>query len=414
MRVWQTAVMAWQSIAANKLRAALTVLGILIGVGAVIAVMAVGKGSQRAVTESVQGLGTDLLFVRPGFSQSGAVRTAAGSAATLTLDDAEALADPANVPGVTHVAPETETFGQVVGGGQNVNTRVTGTTPDYQYIRNYALAEGDFITQEQLDAKSAVVVLGSTVAENLFGDQSAVGQLVRVNSIQFRVVGVLESKGGTGLGSQDDVVIAPLTTVQTRLASARTARGGQRIQTINVQVSSGKYMDAAKTGITETLRELHEITSEDDFTVTSQQDLVSAYNDVSRTFTIFLSAIAGISLLVGGIGVMNVMLVSVTERTREIGIRKAIGAKRRDILLQFLLEAGMLSALGGALGVALGFGGARAIDGITVSNQVLRTVVTLDIVVLAVAVAVVIGVFFGMYPATRAARLDPIEALRHE
>ena len=226
MRVWQTAVMAWQSIAANKLRAALTVLGILIGVGAVIAVMAVGKGSQRAVTESVQGLGTDLLFVRPGFSQSGAVRSAAGSAAPLTLDDAEALADTANVPGVTHVAPETETFAQVVGGGQNVNTRVTGTTPDYQYIRNYALAEGDFITQEQLDAKSAVVVLGSTVAENLFGDQSAVGQLVRVNSIQFRVVGVLESKGGTGLGSQDDVVIAPLTTVQTRLASARTARGG--------------------------------------------------------------------------------------------------------------------------------------------------------------------------------------------
>ncbi len=415
MNAAQTVRTALAALTANKMRSSLTVLGVIIGVTAVISLMSIGRGSQAAITSRIESLGTNLLFVRPGASTEAGVRGAQGSAVSLTLEDAEALASPALAPSVAGVAPEVQTFAQVIAGRNNTRTQVVGVTPEYQFVRNFPVAEGNFISTSNVQSRSMVVVLGSNVAETLFGQISPVGQSIKISGLQFKVIGVLKSKGGTGFGNADDVVLAPITTVQARLFRQRTAAGAQSVQTINVQAVSAKETDNAIQQISAILRQRHRIVvGEDDFTVTSQQETITALQESTQVWVVFLGAIAGISLLVGGIGIMNIMLVSVTERTREIGIRKAVGAKRRDILLQFLLEAALLSLTGGGIGVLVGGGVSHFVSGLNLGGQAIQTVVSADIVILAVSVSAAIGILFGLYPAYRAARLNPIEALRYE
>ena len=407
--------LAFRGLLANKLRSSLTVLGIVIGVAAVISLMSVGRGAEAQITEQIEGIGTNLLFVRAGVTSSGPVRAAQGSAVTLSLEDAEAIADPANVPSAELVAPEISTFAQVVAGSENVRTRILGVTAEYEEVRNYGVAEGEFITESNTKSRSMVCVLGSNVAEDLFGGISPIGRTVKINSRPFRVTGVLESKGGTGFGNQDDVVVVPITTAMYRLMPQRTIQGGRRVGVINVQATGEDEIDAAIEQITALLRERHRITGEDDFIITSQQDILETMREVTGVLTILLGSIAGIALLVGGIGIMNIMLVSVTERTREIGIRKAVGARSRDILQQFLIESATLSFSGGVIGLLVGWGLSLLIGGISIGDgQPMTTVITPDIIILAVGVAVAIGLFFGSYPALRASRLNPIEALRYE
>ena len=403
---------ALRALTTNKMRSALTVLGIIIGVASVISLMSIGEGSQAAITSNIEALGTNLLFVRAGASSQGVVRGAQGSAATLTLADAEALAQASSVAAV---APQVSTFAQVVAGGENTNTQILGVTPEYLSVRNYKVADGEFIAEAQVQAKSMVAVLGSSVAETLFGDTSAVGQYIKIDGRQFKVIGVLESKGSTGFGSQDDVVLAPISTVQYRLSSSRTVSGGKTVQTIYVEVVSADQTDAAIQQITSILEQRHKITNgEDDFTISSQQETINTLKESTQVWVILLGAIAGISLLVGGIGIMNIMLVSVTERTREIGIRKALGAKRRDILLQFLIEAALMSLIGGAMGVLVGWGISTLLSGMSLGGTTIETVMSVNIPILAVSVSAAVGIVFGLYPAYRAARLNPIEALRYE
>ncbi|HEY91161.1 MAG TPA: FtsX-like permease family protein [Dehalococcoidia bacterium] len=414
MNVLQTARTALTAINSNKMRSTLTVLGVIIGVSAVISLMSIGKGSQAAITSSIESLGTNLLFVYPGAAMQEGIKGAPGSATSLTLEDAEALADPYLAPSVAAVAPQVQTFTQVIAGRQNSYNQILGVTPEYEYVRNFPVAEGVFINEVDVRNRSMVVVLGSNVAETLFGQMSPLGQYVKINRRQFKVIGVLESKGSTGWGSTDDAVLAPVTTVQYRLSSQRTAGGQQNVQSINIQAVSLEETDNAIEQITSILRERHRITGEDDFTITSQQDTVEALRESTQVWVVFLGAIAGISLLVGGIGIMNIMLVSVTERTREIGIRKSVGAKRRDILMQFLVEAAFLSLTGGGIGVLVGWGISHFVSGMNLSGTVIQTVMSVDIVVLAVSVSAAIGIVFGLYPAYRAARLNPIDALRYE
>ena len=405
---------ALRGLATNKLRAFLTLLGVVIGVGAVISVMSIGRGSSAAITRQIEEIGTNLVFVRPAASSEQGVRGSLGSAQTLTLEDALALEDPVAAPDLVAVAPEINTRAQVRAGRENVNTRIVGVTSEYESVRNFSVVEGRFISSQDVSIRALNAVLGARVSETLFGGVSPIGQHVFINQRPFRVVGLLESMGGTGLGIQDDLVLAPITTVQTRLVFQRTARGDQNVQAISVQVVSEDRLEPAKEQITRILRERHQIIDEDDFTLTSQEDIIEARTEVTDVLTIFLGSIAGISLLVGGIGIMNIMLVSVTERTREIGLRKAVGAKRRDILAQFLAEATILSSGGGGLGLAMGLGVSRLLEQLTLSGQQVETKFSVDIAILAVAVAVGIGLFFGIYPAVRAARLDPIEALRYQ
>ncbi len=416
MNLARTVRTALTALTTNKMRSSLTVLGIIIGVAAVIALMSIGQGSQSAITSNIESLGTNLLFVRPGASSTGVVRGAQGSAATLTLADANALAaDSSLAPSVAAVAPEVDSFAQVVAGSENARTEIIGVTPDYQSVRDYQVAEGDFISDAQVEANSMVAVLGSSVADTLFPDTSPVGQYVMINGLRFTVIGVLQTKGSTGLGSQDDVVMAPITSVMYRLSSSRTATGARNVSTISVQVVNANQVNAATQQITSLLEQRHNITnSQDDFTITSQNSLIQSLQNSTQVWVILLGAIAGISLLVGGIGIMNIMLVSVTERTREIGIRKALGAKRGNILLQFLIEAALMSLIGGAIGVLVGWGISSLISGVTVGGQTIHTVISADIPILAVCVSAAIGILFGLYPAYRAARLKPIEALRYE
>ena len=415
MNLARTVRTALTALTTNKLRSSLTVLGIIIGVAAVIALMSIGQGSQAAVTSNIESLGTNLLFVRPGASSTGVVRGAQGSAATLTLEDANALADPNLAPSVVAVAPEADSFAQVVAGSENARTRIIGVTPEYQSVRNYQVADGEFISNAQVEARSMVAVLGSSVAETLFGQTIPIGQYIKINGLRFTVIGVLQSKGGTGFGSQDDVVIAPLTSVMYRLSSGRTSAGGRNVSSINVQVVNSNQVSAATQQITSILEQRHNITNgQADFSITSQNSLIQSLQNSTQVWVILLGAIAGISLLVGGIGIMNIMLVSVTERTREIGIRKALGAKRSNIMLQFLIEAALMSLIGGAIGVLVGWGISTLISGVTVGGQTIHTVISADIPILAVCVSAAIGILFGLYPAYRAARLNPIEALRYE
>jgi putative ABC transport system permease protein len=416
MNAARTVRSALTALTANKMRSSLTVLGVVIGVAAVISLMAIGQGSQQAVTENIESLGSNLLFVRSGATMFAGIRGAQGSAGTLTLADAEALADSGLAPLVAAVAPETQTRGQVVAGGQNTNTTVMGVTPEYHDVRNTPVAEGEEISSYHLDRKSMVAVLGSSVAETLFGQASPVGQTIRIEGKQFEVIGVLESKGGTGFGSQDDQILIPITTMQYRLSSQRTASGELSVQTINVQVVDGIETDVAIQQITSILVERHRIGAgeEYDFNISSQEEVIETLEESREIWVVLLGAIAGISLLVGGIGVMNIMLVSVTERTREIGIRKAVGAKRRDILLQFLVEATLMGLIGGGLGVAAGLGVTSLVSGTTLGGTTIETAISANIIILAVCVAVGVGILFGLWPAYRAARLHPIEALRYE
>ncbi len=402
------------SLWANKLRAGLTLLGIVIGVAAVISLMAIGRGAQEVITSRIQSLGTNLLFVSAGSSTFGGVSGEQGSAASLTIEDAYALVDPVFAPDVVAVAPQTNSSAQLVAGRENTSTQVVGVTPEYEFVRGFPVDSGLFITWFHVQNRAEVVVLGSQVSETLFGLRDPVGQTIRINGRQFTVIGVLESKGGTAFGNQDNQVIVPITTAYYRLSSQRTSQGDIIVQTINVQGQSSEVMDKAVQEIATVLRLRHRITGEDNFDITSQQETIEALEETTNTFVVFLGAIASISLLVGGIGIMNIMLVSVTERTREIGIRKAMGAKRRDILLQFVAEATLLSLGGGGIGVLAGLVLSRVLDGRSLGNQTFQTAFSGDIAILALVVSAAIGLFFGIYPAMRASRLHPIEALRYE
>ncbi len=400
----QNVLIAFRGILANKLRSFLTMLGIVIGVGAVISLMSVGRGVETEITAQIEALGKNLIFV-----------SSTGRAATITIEDAEAIADPGNVPSVALVAPETQAFFDVVAGVESVNAQILGITPEYAEVRNIGVAEGEFITEQDIRARSMVALLGSNVAEDLFFGDNPIGQWVKINRRNFRVIGVLESTGG--MAAPDDAVMIPITTAMYRLMPQRAVGGGRLVNAINVQAIDANAIDPAIEQITTLLRERHRITSDDEdaFTIASMEDILEMATEITTILTIFLGSVAGIALVVGGIGIMNIMLVSVTERTREIGIRKAVGAKRRDILMQFLIESATLSLFGGLIGLLLGWGLSQLISGIaTNAGLALTTVVAPDIVILAVSVAVAIGLFFGIYPAMRAARLNPIDALRYE
>ncbi|HVC33798.1 MAG TPA: ABC transporter permease [Chloroflexota bacterium] len=417
MTVFESVRVALRALLANKLRAILTVLGIIIGVGAVIALISVGQGAQREITQNIQALGTNLLFIEPGARQQAGVRQQAGSFPTLTYEDALAIADEGDLP-IVGVAPELGAYGQIIVNRLNWDTRITGTTPSYALVRNFQVADGQFLDQHALDARSRVIVLGPTVASNLFPDQDPVGQTVKISvhgriGENFKVIGVTVPKGATGFGSEDDQVFIPLTTMQQRVYSQLTTRGLRNVEDINVKVASPTQMAQATAGIGQVLRQRHHV-SQDDFTITSEDDILRFFSQVTSVFTLVLGAIAGISLVVGGIGIMNIMLVSVTERTREIGIRRAVGARRQDILVQFLVEAVVVSLVGGMIGVLLGVGIARVLSSVPVDGQYLQTVVSVNSVILAFGVSASIGLFFGFYPALRASRLHPIDALRYE
>jgi putative ABC transport system permease protein len=416
MQIWESVRIALRALTANKMRSILTMLGIIIGVGAVIALLSVGYGFEQYITQQFQSLGSNLLFVIPGQLEGGGPNGAQRSRQRfqpLTMGDANAVADPFIVPDVVAVAPEYSRSGSVVRGKLDRSVSISGVTPEYQGVRNFNVVLGEFISPEHVNGRSRVAVLGDTVADELFEEfEYPIGQTIKLNDVPFRVIGVLEEKGGGGFGDEDNIVMIPISTAQTRLFNAGSVRGDLIISVMYVQVVTQDQMGEVADRIAEVLRERHRISfrDDDDFTVVNQADLIAVFGEFTAVFTTVLGAIAGISLLVGGIGIMNIMLVSVTERTREIGIRKAVGAKRRDILLQFLVEAVVLSMLGGFVGILLG-----VLASGLLSNLVdLQTVVTLGAVLLATGFSAAVGLFFGIYPATRAARLNPIDALRYE
>jgi len=405
---------ALRSLFANKLRSALTMLGIIIGVGAVIALMSVGRGAQAQITSTFEQMGTNVIYVLSSTGAVGGMAGLASASPTLSMDDAEALAD--RVHSVVAVAPTSENYAEVTAGDESVVTIINGATPEYQQVSNYLVASGQFISARNVALRDMVVVLGSDVAENLFGADDPVGQKVKIKGKRFNVIGVLEAKGGQIMGvSMDDMVVTPITTFQTRLFTQRTAAGEDVVQSIGVQVSTAEAIDGAMVEIEDVLRKRHRLAEDDenDFAIISQEQIVGMLEQVTGIFSIFLGAIAGISLLVGGIGIMNIMLVSVTERTREIGIRKAVGAKRRDILTQFLLEALTLSLVGGGIGIIIGWVLSYLVSRIQIGGQLIPSVVSPDIVILAISVSVFIGLASGIYPAMRAARLNPIDALHY-
>ncbi|NLD44985.1 MAG: FtsX-like permease family protein [Chloroflexi bacterium] len=417
MSLLESLTMALRSLRANKLRASLTMLGIIIGTGAVIGLLSVGEGARAAITAQVQGIGSNLIIVIPGnISQFQQGMGGGRSVEALTRQDAEAIADDPYVEHVEAVVPEVERTGTVTYRGETVTVAVRGATADYEIVRNHTVAYGRFIAPGDDAAAARVALLGYQTAKDLFGDpDSALDQTIRIDRIPFRVVGVMEEKGGAGpagFRNPDAFVLVPLGTAVKRLYPGRyMTASGVRVDTLYISAVEEASVDAAIDEVTMVLRERHRIEfEEDDFTVASQKEILGVFNAITQYLTIFLAAIAGISLLVGGIGIMNIMLVSVTERTREIGIRKAVGAKRRDILWQFLIESVLLSVVGGALGIALGWGLASIVN----SLGAFTTVVSGQAVLLAVTFSVFVGLFFGIYPANRAANLDPIEALRYE
>ena len=426
MNPFDILITALSSLTSNKMRAGLTLLGIVIGVTAVIVLLAIGRGAQSSITASIESLGSNLVTVTPGSPESGGeleFRFLEGGfgrrdEAALTLNDAYALLDPDAAPSVSAVAPEKNTGGQMVANGVDFGARVIGTTPEFQFIRNYELKWGAFISAGHVISSSSVAVLGSDVSEALYGFRNPVGQTFKLNGDRFTVIGVLESQGGGFFGGlSDQQALVPITTVHNRMLSDRTTSGEMKVDSINVQASSSDTVDQTIEEVTAILRLRHRITDVDDFTVTSLQQTIQSVQQATNVFVIFLGSVAGISLLVGGIGIMNIMLVTVTERTREIGIRKAMGAKRRDILFQFVAESSMLSFTGGLVGLTLGFLIATVLDGQNIFGEDggdFRVAVDRATAMLAVGVSIAIGLFFGIYPAMRAARLHPIDALRYE
>ncbi len=414
MKLLENIRIALNGLSANKLRAALTMLGIMIGVAAVITLLALGDGVTRFVADQFSGLGTNLVFILPGGEGPGPMRDS-GPVAQMTLRDAELLADPGLVPGVNAVAPVVFQQLDLQFGGNLHNLMARASTPNYADISNLEIARGRGIDDHDYAARSRVIVLGPDTVRAIFPDDvDPLDQDIRVNGITFRVIGVLTEKGAGGMGgSQDDTAIIPLTTAQERLFDSRSATGDYLIDAVLMQASSDKAIDGIIIDASTVLRQSHNIAfrDEDDFQILTQGDFIQAFGAVTSVLTLFLGAIAGISLLVGGIGIMNIMLVSVTERTREIGLRKAVGARRRDILGQFLTEAVVLAVLGGALGIVIGVLGATVIN---LYVPELDTSVTVNSVALAVGFSVAVGLFFGIYPASRAAGLHPIEALRFE
>ena len=400
-------VMSIGSLGANKLRSILTLIGMVIGVASVITLMSIGRGAQAQITSRVQSLGTNLLFIT-------AQNNVAGGKA-LTFEDSIALSNSQNISTIVGVAPELMVGNQTIEfGRENVRTSVRGVTFDYSALRNESIELGNFINNSHVQNRSNVAVLGSDTAEDLFGFRVPIDEKIRINGREFTVIGVLKSKGSTGFGNQDDKVLIPITTAYYRLSRQKTATGEVAVSVINVQAKSVEVMDKAISEIGTVLRLRHKITGEDDFSINNQQETLDLLEQATNTFVVFLGAIASISLLVGGIGIMNIMLVSVTERTREIGIRKAMGAKKLDILLQFLFEATFLSLGGGLFGVLTGMLLSSLFNNLQLGSQTLHTVVSGDIAFLALLVSAGIGMFFGIYPAFIAAKLNPIEALRYE
>ncbi len=402
---WESIKIALDALVSNKLRSILTMLGIIIGVGAVIAMVSIGMGVRDKVSNSIASLGSNLIIVTPGAASSSGVRQAAGTNTTLTLKDAEAIAR--DVSGIGAVAPSVSKQYQMVAGNMNWTTGVQGTTPDFLEVRNLSVQAGSFITNDDLESRNRVAVIGATVASNLFTNTNPVGQSIRINNAPFTIIGVLESKGQSAGGQdQDDTVIIPLTTAQERMM------GITYVQTISVQAANSDVVDLVQEGITTLLRARHGITADksDDFTVRNLASVMATAQETTGTITMLLGSIAAISLLVGGIGIMNIMLVSVTERTREIGIRKALGARYSNILMQFLIEAVVIGVIGGIIGIALGIGTSYAISSIAGW----KTVITAAPILLSFGFSVGIGLFFGLYPARKAALLNPIDALRYE
>ncbi len=402
---WESVVIALEGLRANKMRSLLTMLGIIIGVGAVIAMVSIGMGVRDKVEKSIAGLGSNLLIVMPGSTAPSGVRVAAGSTSTLTYMDAQMIAR--EISGVNAVAPTVQRQYQAVFSGKNWITQMQGTTPDFLTVRNFELGDGSFITQRNLDARDRVAVLGKTVADNLFGDMNPIGQTIRINKSTFRVIGTLAPKGQSAGGQdQDDLIIVPLTTAQERML------GVTYIQSISVQAESPEVIDQVQRDISTLLRSRHRLPPgvDDDFTVRNLTAIMATAAETTGTITLLLGNTAAISLLVGGIGIMNIMLVSVTERTREIGIRKALGATFSNILLQFLIEAIVIGVTGGLLGIVVGLGSSYAISAIFGW----ATLISVLTIVIAFGFSVLIGIVFGLYPARKAAKLDPIDALRYE
>ena len=415
MSFYESVRVAMLALAANKLRSILTMLGIIIGVSAVIALMSIGRGVEKFFVEQFTSLGTNLLYVFPGQLDDGPPRARGRDRGVLTLNDSHAIANPLRVPDVIAVAPEVRGSALVARSGNDMDVSVSGVTATYQDALSGEAAIGVFISDADVEERSRVVVIGSDVFGKLFEpNEDPIDQTIRINNILFRVIGVMEERGaGVGGANLDEQIFIPLTTVQDRLFRRRTVSGEYQVDVIYASVVSEDRMGAAQEQITDLLRERHNIAflGEDDFVIINQSDLISIFGDILSAMTIFLSAIAFISLVVGGIGIMNIMLVSVTERTREIGLRKAVGAKRRNVLGQFLIEAVTLALIGGMLGIALGAGGAVAATSF-VDN--FSAVVGLDAIAIAILFSMAVGLFFGIYPAYRASRLNPIDALRYE
>jgi putative ABC transport system permease protein len=399
---------ALRALMVNKMRSALTMLGIIIGVGAVIAMIAVGSGAKKRIAEQIASMGSNLIMVMSGSSTSGGMRFGAGTVPTLTADDAKAIQ--IEIPGVKYTAPNINGVAQVVYGNQNWSTIIIGTTPEVLDIRDWPLAAGRPFTQQDVDGATKVCLLGRTVVENLFGGMDAIGQIVRIKNVPFTVIGALAPKGQSTWGQdQDDIIFVPLTTGQKRLFGMQFPG---MVRTIAVQATGPEVMKEVQEQITDLLRQRHRIqpNQDNDFSVRNLTEVMSSAEQSANVMSLLLGAIASISLIVGGIGIMNIMLVSVTERTREIGIRIAVGAKGRDILLQFLIESLVLSLVGGMLGIGIGMAGTLVLASFT-KWPVLFSITA---ILLAVLFSGSVGVFFGFYPARKASLLNPIEALRYE
>jgi putative ABC transport system permease protein len=403
---WQKLIkVALQSITKNKMRSLLTMLGIIIGVGSVITLVALGQGSQKDIQGQIASLGTNLLIIHSGSSRTAGVRGGEDSLQTLTMADTERLQDKATL--LQAVSPVITVHEQVIAGRNNWNTSVTGVAPEYPAIRNLSMASGTFFDERDVKTRNKVAVLGKTVVDQLFPGEDPVGARIRIRNVPFKVIGVLAPKGQTAMGTdQDDVILAPSTTVLYRLSDGKTVRA------IMASAASAEGMESAKAEITTLLRQTHHLQpgQEDDFHIRDQTEINQMATRVTGTMTLLLSSIAGVSLLVGGIGIMNIMLVSVTERTREIGIRMAIGARPGDVLVQFLIEAVILSLLGGVIGILAGMGTAALLGSLMGTSTVISPAVILG----SVAFTGAVGIFFGFYPARKAANLNPIEALRYE